>query len=456
MRAAAYLRQSLDRTGEGLAVERQREDCLKLCEQKGWDVTEYVDNDISASSGKKRPAYEQMLKDIEDGRVDAVVCWHLDRLHRRPIELENFIDLADRKKLALATVTGDVNLGTDNGRLIARLTGAVARAEVERKSARQKRAQRQKAEAGQAWGPRAFGYAEDHVTLIPKEAQAIREAFEGFLAGRSMHSVIVEWNKQGLRTTKGNLWDISKLRAVLTNPRYMGVRVYKGERVGEGDWPSIVDEDTFNAVNAILLSPDRAAPWSRGRKNLLGAIIFCGKCGNRLYSGAYNGGGNKYPIYRCKYQFCRGIARKQEPIDEYVTEAVILKLAQIRWAKPQGQVEDTTVLNAQLKTLDERLIELGEAFGEGILSKEQITAATKTIRAKQEDLRGRLATAVREARQQEEDSPEEMWAAMDLDQKRALVGKLCRVTIHALPPKVRRDAEPEDFITIDWLAPQNH
>lgn len=58
-----------------------------------------------------------MLADIRAGLVDAVVVWDLDRLHRRPIELEEFINLADEKHLALATVTGECDLSTHNGRL---------------------------------------------------------------------------------------------------------------------------------------------------------------------------------------------------------------------------------------------------------------------------------------------------------------------------------------------------
>jgi hypothetical protein len=93
----------------------------------------------SASTGT-RPVYRQMLADIESGTIGAVVCYHLDRLHRQPRELEDFIELADKRRVALSTVTGEVDLGTDNGRLTARITGAVAKAEVERKSARQKSA----------------------------------------------------------------------------------------------------------------------------------------------------------------------------------------------------------------------------------------------------------------------------------------------------------------------------
>src|SRR6476469_7605504 len=112
MDAAVYLRISSDPSGQALGVSRQREDCVALCAAKGWEPVEYVDNDVSASSGRKRAAYERMLADIRDGRIGAVVAWDLDRLHRRPIELEAFMALADEKRLALATVSGDIDLST--------------------------------------------------------------------------------------------------------------------------------------------------------------------------------------------------------------------------------------------------------------------------------------------------------------------------------------------------------
>src|SRR5215208_4744023 len=158
MRAAVYVRQSKDHNDDGLAVERQRQDCLKLCADRGWQPTVYTDNDRSAYTGKRREDYQRLLADIEAGKVDAVVSWDLDRLHRRPIELEHFMELADSRRLALATFTGDVDLSTDNGRLYARIKGAVAKSESDRKAARQRRAGQQRAELGNPKaGPRPFG-----------------------------------------------------------------------------------------------------------------------------------------------------------------------------------------------------------------------------------------------------------------------------------------------------------
>ncbi|MGZ8626892.1 MAG: recombinase family protein, partial [Actinomycetota bacterium] len=74
--AAIYCRISADREGRQLGVTRQRDDCLALAEARGWRVAEvYVDNDVSAYSGKPRPEYRRMLRDLKDGSRDAVVVY---------------------------------------------------------------------------------------------------------------------------------------------------------------------------------------------------------------------------------------------------------------------------------------------------------------------------------------------------------------------------------------------
>src|SRR3954468_24691066 len=94
--AATYARISADSTGSRLGVSRQIEDCHALAERRGWPVADtYVDNDLSAYSGKPRPEYRRMLEDIKSGRIDAVIVWHLDRLHRHPRELEEFFETCD-------------------------------------------------------------------------------------------------------------------------------------------------------------------------------------------------------------------------------------------------------------------------------------------------------------------------------------------------------------------------
>src|SRR5918997_560280 len=191
-RAAIYCRISKDKVGAGLGVERQQTDCRALAERLGWSVVEvFTDNDLSAYRGKSRPAYRRMLDAIRAGRVDAVIAWHNDRLHRSPRELEEFIGTCEPRSVPTHCVkAGELDLTTASGRMTARITGAVARGEVEHMSERIC-AQKARATAEGKWtgGGRPFGYSRDGMALVPAEADAVKDGVRRVLAGESVYSI---------------------------------------------------------------------------------------------------------------------------------------------------------------------------------------------------------------------------------------------------------------------------
>ena len=129
VRAAIYLRVSLDRAMDGLAIDRQRDDCLRITADRGWIVVgTYVDQSRSATDKtKRRPDYDRMVADYLTGSFDAIICWDLYRLTRRPRQLEEWIDAAEARGLRLVTANGEADLTTDGGRMYARVKAAVAR-----------------------------------------------------------------------------------------------------------------------------------------------------------------------------------------------------------------------------------------------------------------------------------------------------------------------------------------
>src|SRR5579884_2476096 len=148
--AGLYCRISADKEGAGLGVERQREDCEALARKRGWTVAGvYVDNDISAYSGKRRPGYRRLLRDIQQGRINAIVAWHTDRLHRSLRELEEFIDVCEAGQVKVETVrAGELDYKTPSGRAMARILGTWARYESEHRSERIRRKHVEMAEKG--------------------------------------------------------------------------------------------------------------------------------------------------------------------------------------------------------------------------------------------------------------------------------------------------------------------
>ncbi len=451
--AAVYLRQSLDRDGRELAISRQREDLLKLCAERGWRVLEYVDNDISASTGKRRPAYQQMLADIRGGLVQAVAVWHVDRLHRQPRELEDFIDLADEHGIALATVTGEVDLSTDTGRLVARITGAVARAEVERKGARQKRAARQRAESGLAWSPvRVFGYTAARsdgtgMEIVESEAAHLREAYAGVLAGRTIMGLAREWNAKGIKTSHGNDWKGTTLRMVLMNARYAGLRSYKGEIVGEAVWPAIVSEDIWRGAVAVMSDPSRVKKprGGYGRKWLMTGIALCGHCGGTVGSTV----SHDRPVYCCRK--CQKFSRSVEAVDEWVVAHVVARLARPDAAEllVDQKREDAAELRDQAAALRARQDEAAGLFAVGDITASQLKTATAALAAQLEAVESKLLDANRTRVFDGLIGVQDVAARFDalpLDRRRAVVAALVTVTI--MPGQASRAAFRTDLVPV--------
>jgi len=163
-RVAIYTRISDDREGKAAGVARKLKDCRALAETRGWNVSEvYTDNDRSAYSGKQRPEYERLIDDIRERRVDGLIVWHLDRLHRSPLELEHFVKVCDDAKLRhVATVTGDLDLADGDGPFNARIVTAVARKSSDDMARRIRRKHEELADAGKISGG---GSRHSHVWL---------------------------------------------------------------------------------------------------------------------------------------------------------------------------------------------------------------------------------------------------------------------------------------------------
>lgn len=429
-----YVRISSDPNGQRLGVRRQLQECRAKAAALGWEVAGvYEDNDASASSTKPRPRYRQMLADLEVGQLDAVVVWDLDRLTRRPIEVEEFIDLADRRGVALASVGGDVDLATDNGRLFARIKGAVARSEVERKGTRQRSANDQRAAAGlPSAGRRAYGYTADGLSVVLAEAEHLRWAVNQLLEGESLHALVRGINARGARTTAGNLWTATQLRRAMQNPRYRGLRVHRGEVVGVGAWPALLDEGTQAAVVAVFSDPDRhrAGP---ARRYLLSGVVTCGVCGGKVF-----GVGEKLkgPLYRCETRL--HINRQAEPIEELVSAVVVARLERpdaVDMVSPPADAAEVATLKGRSEALRGRLDDVAEAFATGDIDRRQLTAASTSLRAQLDQVTAALADHARTPLLAELLSAVDVratWDALAMDRQRAVIDTLATVRLH--PP----------------------
>jgi site-specific DNA recombinase len=392
--AAIYARISSDQDGTTLGVQRQLEDCRELAADLGWPVgDEYVDNDLSAYSGKRRPEYERLLADLADGTRDAVLIYHVDRLTRRPIELEPFLDVLTAAKVRRVRFVagGDLDGGNGDGLMVLRMLLAVAANESATKSRRVKRKMLQNAEAGLPHGGhlRPFGYDEDKVTIRPDEAQTIRALAERFLAGESLRSLAVWLDEQEIQTVAGGSWRTPTLRALLASGRIAGLRDHQGQVIGKAVWEPIITEQTRARILSRMAEQKTSGRRSP-RRYLLSGLLRCHRCEHTLYSAARE----DVRRYVCSsgpdHGGCGGTFVVAGPVEDLIAQAVLYRL-------DTPELADALAGRA---AADERTAALAQALAEDQEQLAELTAlyAAKSITAREwmearNPIQGRIAKA---------------------------------------------------------------
>ena len=462
--AAIYLRISLDATGEGLAVDRQRDDCLRIVSEREWDLyDEYVDHSISASDRKTvRPAYNRLLVDARAGRFEHVVCYDLDRLTRQPRQLEDWIDIAEERHVTLVTATGEADLGTDNGRLFARIKASVARAEIEAKGRRQRVAAQQRAARGRPpLGTRLTGYEPDG-TVVDDEAAVVRGVFDRFVRGDSLRGIAAALTKAGVptrsvrrATTKGSdaatvgsatgQWNPSSIVTILRNPRYAGLAIYQGELTGgRGTWTPLVTEDAWRLAQSRLDDPRRKLNKAGTERKHLGSGLYrCAEC----LGPAVAWSGNRYRCARCE------MSRSGGPVDALVLALVAARLRRpdiVELLTPAADEGAARALAAEGQALRERLARFDAEYDDGLIDGHRHRQATAKAQAELDTVErqrlGQLSTTAASSLLRQPD-PGAAFLAETLMIQRQVLDALVEIRL-ARQPRGSRVFVPESVIPV--------
>lgn len=372
-RVAIYLRISLDRTGAGVGVGRQRLDCRAIATARYPTATleEFVDNDESAYSARaKRPAYQAMLQAVRDRQINAIIAWDQDRLLRQPRQLEELIDLCVPLDVPVVTARGDLDLGSHDGQLYARISAAVAKKSSDDTSRRVKRAAQDRAEAGRYHGGRHTPYGLRRVDggLVhdPQAVACVQEMAAAVVAGMYLQTAvrdIASKHAGAPRSREG--WRFLLMGEIIRGRNTAGF---------PAAWPPMIDPTTAASLSVMMVPKGRRA----SREWPLSGFVVCGACGSRLSGRRQNlemkWKSSHYSTYACVRPGCGKVSIVEPPLMALIEaeiEASVIVVSRRR---------DTSVEDEQREKALEHLA--GEYAG-GKISRREWEAAREVVLAAQ-------------------------------------------------------------------------
>ncbi|MDT0179190.1 recombinase family protein [Microbacterium sp. ARD31] len=458
-------------------------------------VARYTDDGISALGHKVRPDFERMLADAEAGVFQVIVATEEERLARNVEEKLELHAACEVAGVVWDTARdGYVDPATDSGEFMSTIRAAMGRIESKRKARRQRAASDARAADGMPTVRPGYGYRrkDGRDVVVEAEAAIIREAARRVLDGHSLRSIATDFNNRGITSPRTGEqarqaektgtpppppipWQGVTLRQLVRRPSLAGLRTHRGKVIGRFNpemHPPILDEDTHARLEALLSDPSRAqGTGGRTPVHLLSGLAVCGRCdgtvdaagepvlcGGRMVRApgrmtTTKSGGTKRqpPSYVCVA--CHRVRRKQQQVDEFVTEVILRRLEQPDAAQlfSRGDAGAAKQARDAMDAIDARLATAADQFADGVLTGDQLRRITEKLRADRAGHERVIAESMPARVPVDVVGPlaRETWAGLHIDTRRAIIAALVSVVI--LPSGSGRTFDP-DLIRIDWRS----
>ena len=259
-RCAIYARKSvedgLEQEFNSLDAQREAGEAYILSQKaNGWIcLPERYDDGGYSGGNMKRPALQKLLNDCENGLVDIIVVYKIDRLSRSICDFADLTKKFDEWGVQFVAVTQEINTATSAGRMM--LNILITFAQYEREVITERVRDKMSASRKKGlWvgGCVPFGYTVCNKKLIvnQEEAKTVQRIFQRFVEIQSPKLIAHELNLDGIKTKQGKSWCNQHIYRILNNHTYIGEVKYK-DTICEGEQEGIVDLEIWNRTRAIL------------------------------------------------------------------------------------------------------------------------------------------------------------------------------------------------------------
>lgn len=417
MRVALYIRVSTeDQAREGYSIQAQRNKLEAYCVSQGWDVVGFYIDDGYSAKDLERPEMKRMLKHIEQGLIDCVLVYRLDRLTRSVLDLYKLLEIFEKHNCKFKSATEVYDTTSAMGRMFITIVAAMAQWERENLAERVRMGMQEKARQGKwAVSTAPLGYDIDRETdklvINQQEAVVVRKIYDMYLSGMGMNKIALSLNNQGILTKSDAAWTSNKVKYVLTNPIYIGTMRYN-YRVNndnyfevEGAVPAIISEEVFERAQKIIEKRKTAHPRSATSEFVFSGVAKCARCG-APFAGKYGFSRRGEKIHRPRSYYCTkqkiGLCDQPNMSERFIEQKFLQFLKDIEFNErlldniesdndDEKQVQERQEwIQNELKLIEKRRVKWQYAWANDTISDDDFRKRMKEENEKEEALKKEL------------------------------------------------------------------
>ena len=430
MRYLLYARKSTDvEDKQVLSIEAQLAELRLLARRDGLEIAEeFVEKRSAKMPG--RPVFEEMLKRVERGEAQGIVCWKIDRLSRNPVDSGRISWLLQQSVIQKIVTHDKTYLPHDNVLLMSVEFG-MANQYIRDLSVNVTRGLRQKARQGVYPSTAPLGYLNDPYTktivVDRRKAPLVRAAFELYAQnGSRLEDVSNFLFQHGIKTgatrgwTKGGGKPLKRdqISFLLSNSFYYGHFKYGGDMY-EGTHAPIVSKELFDKVQKVLALRSRANHKAANEPQAYCGLLRCGECGFSITAEdklkrQKNGNVHRYVYYRCTKKkaavHCSQPYVREEALDAQLSGLLAKFVLPSHWAKELDAMAERDVaeasqttaasvqaMRAKIAELDGKIARLTDLFVEQDIERDEYLSRKRELMSQKRSAQERILLLERNA-----------------------------------------------------------
>lgn len=431
--AGVYIRVSTeDQAREGFSLGEQEEKLLQLCKFKELEVYKvYKDAGISAKDMEHRPQFQEMLKDMKEGKLNYIVAYKLDRITRSVRDLEELISVLEQYNCFLLCDRDDVNTSTANGRFFVRMLTVLSQLEIEIVSERTKFGLNGAIKSGHIPGQRPFCYksADDKRMVIDNSTRPyVEKIFDMYLEGKSFQQIANYFKENNIFSKKN--WKDTTIQKIINNKIYMGdYEQYK--RIGKQE--NLEPIVYMNVVEPIISRAKweecqrqkmrNQRTYTRDRVYTFFQRLKCPNCSRIMKCKGSGGTKRKYMYYTCEH--CH-INFNEEHVEhllrDFIYDLLEYDMAVKKFFLPVLEDKtnniDTTSIDKEIRDLEKQRNRIKDLYIKGIVEIDDFKEDYKLIEDKLATLESKKLELVN--LETFNYSPHELLAQRDLEKEKMI------------------------------------